>query len=174
MINTSGQLSTIYTYMGHRLSAQTKFPEAVAKYRRGLAAAERILSKLPTDEKAFSQALEASGGIARSLASSGNRAAAMDAAAKLQARAGELRSTNVAARATHTADARLTLAEVHLTLGDRNEACAAAHDAIAQIEPYAPASLRRSDRRAILLRQAQFVLLACEPARAGSSKAERR
>jgi tetratricopeptide (TPR) repeat protein len=170
LINIHGQLATIRIYMGHRLSSQLKFSEAAVEYRHGLAEAERILSKIPTDEKTFAQAMEASRGMARSLASSGDRSAAIREAATLQIRARQSPSTNAAVRATHLADAQVTLAEVHLTLGNPIAACSAAHDAIAQIQPYVPVLLRRSDRRAILLREAQSTLSACEAARSGTPK----
>jgi eukaryotic-like serine/threonine-protein kinase len=172
-------LALAWEYIGHRLRALGRVPEALEAYRRALALSEEMLAVQVADRGAYSEALASGAAVALALAMEGNRQAALD-----QARATMQRAQGSAAAADdpvlrryHVAKTWVRMARVYQALSkhgnspraDMAAAQAAAEHAIDEIHTAAAAG--NDATYVLVIKEAQAMIAECDAA--GSSAPRR-
>jgi tetratricopeptide (TPR) repeat protein len=109
------QLANAQEFIGERLRALGRLPEAIASYRQALAGGESALAADPSNRSAYAQTTATSSGLVRALAASGERVEALSQAraAIARAEACSAHSPEKVSCARYQAIARLALAATY-------------------------------------------------------------
>jgi serine/threonine protein kinase len=152
------KIATTYIYIGQRLVAMARYPEAVAQFQHTLSIADAFHSAHPLDWDAFERSAEAELGITRALMLSGNRAGAWEHAGRLVLKAKESRghAPESPLHGSWAAQAQLSLAAVHRTFQEWAPARDAAQQAIRDALPLSTG--RVWDPNAQIVRDAKALL----------------
>jgi serine/threonine protein kinase len=122
-------LAIVERYEGRRLEDLGDRPGAIVEYRQSLAISEKNVARDPSDYGSILQAIRCQLWLAEALAEQGDRVGALELARQVVERAEKYPDPET--RANHVARAYNSLAKVEATLGEWNDARAAAERAVA-------------------------------------------
>jgi tetratricopeptide (TPR) repeat protein len=122
-------LAIVKRYEGRRLEDLGDTPGAILEYRQSLAISEKNVARDPSDQPSLVQAIRCQQWLAEALAEQGDRAGALEMAHKAVERAEKFPDPKTVTN--HVARTYVSLAKVEATLGEWNDARAAAERAVA-------------------------------------------
>jgi hypothetical protein len=158
IVKYSRELCNVEMDIAQRMMAGGRPLEAEGAFRKALAQADHVLTMVPADRQALVQSLNAQRSIATLLAKRGDQPGALEAAAKLVARAqaGLAYPLDTPMRQSMAAEAQVTLGSMHRDFRNWPQARAAAQAALAQLQPLMSGEGRNSYEP--IYRQAEALL----------------